>query len=121
MSTIFCGENRRVRVVREGDCHRTRGIGCPQRGDRERSRAACRDTDDDIVGSDLCGGDGLRACGLVVLGAFDTANERIKTARNDKDDPVGWPVIGRRKLASVLHADARRRAGTGVDDASAAP
>ncbi len=115
------GENRRIRVVREGDCHRTRGIGCPQGGDREGSRAARRDTDDDIVGSDLCGGDGLRARGLVILGPLDAANECVKTAGDDKDDPVGWPVIGRQQLASILHADARRRAGTGVDDASAAP
>src|SRR6185312_5495267 len=85
------------------------------------SRAACRDPDDDIVGTDLCVDDGLHACGLVVLGPLDTANECVKTAGNDKDDPVGWPVIGRQQLASILHPDARRSAGADIDDASAAP
>src|SRR6185436_7197988 len=94
-------------------------MACPQGGDREGSRAACRDPDDDIVGTNLCVDDGLRACGLVVLGPLDTANECVKTAGNDKDDPVGWPVIGRQQFASVLHPDARRSAGTASSTAAA--
>ena len=114
-------ENRCIRIVGNGDRHRARGMGRTQGGDREGSRAARRDTDDDIVGTDLCGGDGLRACGLVVLGPFDAANECVKTAGNNKDDPVSRPVIGWRQFASVLHPDTRRRAGTDIDDASATP
>src|SRR5262249_49448379 len=57
-------------------------------------------------------------CDLIVFGAFNAANERLKTARNDEDNSVGWPVIGWRQFTSVLHADAPGGAGTDVDDAS---
>ena len=73
-----CRENRRARVVREGDGYRARGMGCPQGGDRKGSCAARRDPDDDIVGTDLCVDDGLRSCGLVVLGPFDAATSASK-------------------------------------------
>ena len=63
---------------------------------------------------------GLRAGGLVVLGSFGAADQRVEASRHGKHKTILRPVISWRQLCAVLHADASGRAGSGVDDPAAA-
>ena len=105
-----------------GDCdrHRTRCARRAQGADCERRSTARGDTDYNIIGANRGVCHGLCAGLLVVFGSLSTANESVKSARHGKHDTVGRPIERRRQLATVLHADAPRRAGPGVDDPAAA-
>ena len=113
-------KQRRLGIVGERDGHGARGTRRPQHADGERRGAARRDADHDVIGADPGVGDGARAFGLVVLGAFHALHQGAETAGHDEDQPVGGPVEGRRQLASVLHADAPGGARPGIDQPAAA-
>ncbi len=61
-------------------------------------------------------GDGVR---LVVLRALGAADQRAIAAGHREDELVVRPVEGGRQFRTVLHRDAARRAGTGIDEPSA--
>ncbi len=55
----------------------------------------------------------------LVFGALDRANERVLAASDQQHEPLFRPIEGRHQLGAVLHGQPPRRAGPGIDEASA--
>src|SRR6516165_10293661 len=99
-------EQRRVRVIGNSNRECVRRSGFLQGTDRERSRAACRDAYDDIVGADLRVDHGLCAGDITVFGALDAPDKRVNATRHGKYKSLSGPIISWGELGAVLYTNA---------------
>ena len=108
-----------ARVVRDGDRERPPASRALQKFDRIGRRAAGRQSDHDVARGDGEMGERPARRAAVVLRAFRARAKRPLAARDREHDSFFRPIEGRRKLGPVLHPDAARRSGAGVNEASA--
>ena len=82
---------------------------------RVRRAPARRDADHHVVRADR----GLRHRRAprrgIILRALDALDQRRRAARHQERKPIARPVVGREQLHPILHRDAARRAGTGIN------